>query len=379
MSVRRALIWGLPTVIAVGGIVGYRAAVAELKTQVETALGPESQIESLAVGWSGVTVTGLRIRAPSGWPVEDTLRAKRVTITPSVSAAMMGKLRISSIVVLEPYVSVLRTRNETVRVLPSLIEAKPKPSVSGAPGPEVTLARIELRNGAVDFFDASVQQPALKIGVREIALTVTNLTVPGLRGRSDIDFSGLIQGKRHDGRVEIHGWADIGSRDSSIQTRLRGVDLVALQPYLIRSAEAGVDAGTLDFDVQSEVREKKMKAPGRMVLSDLKLSENSGSFMGLPRQAVLFFLKDKDGRIAVDFTLAGDINNPEFSLNEMLSTQIAAAIAKVMGVSLSGVVEALGTVGQGGAAVLDEAARGVNKAFQGFFGDAPAESKDKKP
>lgn len=378
-TLQRALLWGLPAVLAVGGIVGYRAAIGELKHQVETALGPESQIESIDVGLSGVTVTGLRIGAPKGWPAKDTLRAERVTIAPSLMAALTGKLRVESITVVAPYLSVLRTRNEKIRLLPSLLEKKSQPAASGGSVPDVAIGRIVLRDGAVDFFDASVQQPALKIGLRQIELTVSDLNVPGLSGRTDFDFSGVLKGKRRDGRVEMRGWADIGSRDSSIKTRLDGVDLVALQPYLIRAAEAGVETGSLDFEIASELRNRQLKAPGRIVISDLKLSADSGSFMGMPRQAVLFFLKDKDGRIAVDFTLTGDINDPKFSLNEVLSTQIAAAIANLMGVSLEGVAEALGTVGQGSAAVLDDAARGMNNAIRGFFGGPPAPTDEKKP
>ena len=376
---RRTLLWGIPAVLAVGGIAGYRMAVAELKRQVESALGPESRIESIGVGFTGVTVSGLRIGAPDGWPVNDALRADRVTITPSLAAALVGKLRVSSITVTAPYLSVLRTPDEKIRLLPSLLEKASQPSASTGAAPEVSIGRIVLRDGAVDFFDASVQNPALKISLRQMELTVNDLSVPGLTGRTSFDFNGVLKGTHHDGRVEMQGWADIGSRDSSIKTRLHAVDLVALQPYLIRAAETGVETGVLDFEIQSEVRDRQLTAPGRIMISDLKLSSASGSFMGMPRQAVLFFLKDKDGRIAVDFTLAGDINNPSFSLNEMFATQIAAAIANAMGVSLSGVAEALGTAGQRGAAVLDDAARGVNSALKGLLGGTDSAPEEKNP
>jgi hypothetical protein len=41
--------------------------------------------------------------------------------------------------------------------------------------------------------------------------------------------------------------------------------------------------------------------------------------MGLPRQAVLGTLKDRNDRIAIRFTLDGDLNDPRFSLNESVA------------------------------------------------------------
>ena len=45
-----------------------------------------------------------------------------------------------------------------------------------------------------------------------------------------------------DGRAHVAGWIDIATRDSSIATRLRSVELVPLQPYLIRKGETGIGA-----------------------------------------------------------------------------------------------------------------------------------------
>jgi hypothetical protein len=40
---------------------------------VEEALGPASEIADIRVEWSGVTVSGLRIKDPQGWPATDAL------------------------------------------------------------------------------------------------------------------------------------------------------------------------------------------------------------------------------------------------------------------------------------------------------------------
>ena len=50
-------------------------------------------------------------------------------------------------------------------------------------------------------------------------------------------------------RPPIAGWAELTTKDSSVKTTLRTVDLVALQPYLIKAPETGVQKGTLDLDL----------------------------------------------------------------------------------------------------------------------------------
>jgi hypothetical protein len=88
MTAGRRKRWGLIAVVVLviliaGGIVGFRVAVGVLKGKVVDALGPDSEITGIQVGWASVDVEGLRIKGPKGWPAADTLRAERIVIVPS--------------------------------------------------------------------------------------------------------------------------------------------------------------------------------------------------------------------------------------------------------------------------------------------------------
>jgi hypothetical protein len=65
----------------------------------------------------------------------------------------------------------------------------------------------------------------------------------------------LLKGPRHDGEILVGGTIELASKESELSTRLRGVDLIALQPYLIKAAETGVHKGTLDLDLKSTVHQ----------------------------------------------------------------------------------------------------------------------------
>src|SRR5688572_32200915 len=127
----------------------------------------------------------------------------------------------------------------------------------------------------------------------------------------------------------VRGCVGPAARHSSSRITPEAVDLVALQPYLVKKNEARVSKGTLDMNLASEVRNDNLNGKGKVILRDLAFAPSSGffdTFMGVPRNAVIGFLKDHNNAIDVDFTLTGNTKNPNFSLNENLSTRIATTM-----------------------------------------------------
>ncbi|MDP2795061.1 MAG: DUF748 domain-containing protein [Sulfurisoma sp.] len=367
--------WGLYAAI---GFIGLLAAIAlamvagarALKGQVERALGPESEIGEIRLRWNAVEVHGLRLRAPKGgnWPAGDTLRARRIVIEPDLRSLLSGSVRIASIVIEDGYVSALRTADGKLRVVPSLLEKKPDATATAPPS--VTIGRIELKNGAMTFFDATLpgRKSALAVRLEQINAHVTDIALPALAEKSQLRLEGVIKGERNDGSLLIDGWMRFANKDSDIASKLRNVDLVALQPYLIKAAETGVKRGTLDLDLQATIKDNRLRAPGSITLKQLELDSRGGSFMGMPRQAVVGLMKDRSGQIAVKFVLDGKIDDPRFSLNESLATRFGASMAETLGISLEGIAKGAGSIGQKGIEAAGGAAQGVGQAVKGLFG-----------
>lgn len=360
---------GVLALFVAGGIAGFRVAVGVLRDRLIESLGPASELAEIRVGWSRLDVERLRIPGPPGWPANDALRAERVTIEPSLGGVLSGQLRVQSITVIEPYLSALRTADGQLRVLPGLVAAQQEAeSPAGSEPPaatrEVSIDRITLRDGVLELFDASVARPPLEIHLEQVEGTVLDVVVPAFGGKTRFDLAAVLEGSRQDGRVTIVGWAEIASRDSSLKTTLRSVDLLALQPYLIRAGESGVRKGTLDLDLHSEVSGNRLHAPGRLTISGLELAPAAGAFgtfMGLPRDAVVGALKDSEDQIAVSFVLEGNLDDPEFALNEAFTTRLASALAETLGVSLGGLATGAGSLGQKGVEAVGEA---VQQIFQ---------------
>lgn len=364
----QVILVALVVVIAVAVGAGYRFGATLLRQQIVEALGPGSRVTELKLHWFTIEIVGLKIDAPKGWPAARALEAERVIIVPDLRSLLSDRLRIASVVIQRPYLSMLRTPGK-LRLVPSLTEEKSARGKSDS-GPAVTISTIELKDGSLELFDATVSRPPLKITMERIAATIRDVAVPASE-KTRFELTGVVKGAARDGRANVSGWVGPGARNSSSRIALNGVDMVVLQPYLVKKNETQITKGALDLNLDSEVRNNQLDGKGKVVIKDLELASAQGffdTFMGLPRSAVIGFLKDNNGAIDVAFTLQGDIGNPNFSLNENLSTRIATSMATTLGVSIKNVAEGLGTLGRKGVEGAGSVVQGVGSAIKGLFG-----------
>ena len=335
----------------------FQVALRRLHAGVEAALGPRATLDSVSLGWTGVELRGLRVRAlPGRWPAAEELSAERVRVVPSLSSLWRSGWHLASVTVEGARLSLLRTREGKLRVLPSLLEAERDPAGGPASGERsgtaVRIGALHLREVAIDFFDASVKGAGSaphRVRLDALHADAGPLALPALDERAAVALQATIKGPQRNGTVSLHGEVTPATRDADLALKLKGLDLVALQPYLLRHNEGAVKRGTLDLTLDAKVKGQRLHAPGRVTLTDLELTGGGGvlgTFAGVPRQAVLAAMS-RDGRIELDFTLQGKLDDPKFSLNELFAARFAVGLAAKLGVSIGGVVEGLGSVIKG--------------------------------
>lgn len=351
-------------VLALLAVAAFQLALHMLRSQVEAALGPRGQVARIEVGLDAVVLHELRIAAlrdgAHPWPAEDELRARRVEVVPQLRDLLSARVRIARITVEGAYLSMLRTRDGGLKVLPALLE-RDGPQDEPSSMPPIHIGRIELRDCVLEFYDASVRRTPHRLALEALQADIGPIDLPALDTRADLSLQAAVKGPRQDGRLELAGTLVPVTREADLKVTLRGVDLVAFQPYLIRAAETGVKRGAMDLDIHPVVKDQRLRAPGHLTLSGLELSSGN-TFMGMPRAAVVGLMKDRDGRISVDFTLEGRIDDPKFSLNEGFATRVTSSVAESLGVSLGGLVRGVGEAGS-------SAVKGVSEAVGKLFGD----------
>jgi len=372
---RKTLIIAAAVVITlvVGVFFAYRLALGELRSRVLTALGPDSEIGEIDLSFRAIQISGLKLKAPAGWPGKHTLSAERVVIVPDLASLLGGSINISAITVERAYLAVLRDRNGKIRVVPGLTErtkdiAAGKSAGTNAPSAAipVSIGEIALKDSSISFFDAEVRAPPLEVKLVNVDAHVTRLRIPQLNERSDVKLSAKIKGAAQSGTLAIDGAAVFASKDSDLRTTIRGVDIASLEPYLIKKAETGVRRGTLDLDLTSKVASQQIRAPGVLKLKDLELRSEGGlgvgTFMGMPRDSMVSMLRERDGSITVPFNIEGNLNDPGFDVDAAFKAKVGLATATALGVSIKDLMGTLGKDKSG-----DNAAKVID-AFKGLLG-----------
>lgn len=359
MKIRKGwLIAGLVLLMVFGAGLHFSAKV--LKSRIESTLGEESTVGDISLGLFSVTISDLHIKAPPGWPVEETLHARRIVVAPDWQMALSGRLGVRYIHAEGVRQSVLRDGSGRMRILPSLLERekdkRDRGDDEGDSAPEVMIGETVLKDVTLDFFDATVRKPPYRVRLEQVELRLGQLHLPELKGRTPLELTGIIKGRHGDGNYSLKGEIELASRDSELITTMRDVDLTTLQPYLVKAADSGVKRGALDLNLRSTVSNRQLNAKGTLLLHDLVM-EDHGSFMGMPRQATLNLLKNEQKNIQIQFTLQGNLDDPKFSINDSLAARFSVGLAEALGVSVSTLGKSVGS-----------AASGIGSALKGLFG-----------
>ncbi|MDE1005546.1 MAG: DUF748 domain-containing protein [Paraburkholderia fungorum] len=360
-------IGGVLLVLIVVAVAALQFAQREVKERIVAALGPLGSAESIQVGLTSVHLTNVLLKAPPGWPAGDPLRADEITLTPDIRDLLARRIHIRSVVVRGFDIAVLRTKDGTIRLLPNLRESVNKSDEAtggGAPSTprEKLIDHIAFEQGNFHFYDMTVGPPAFKVTVSNANATVDHLHLPALSEPTTVDLTGSIKGPAHTGTVSFSGWIKIASKDSQTTSKLSGIDVVMLDPYLLKKAggKAQVSGGTVDLTVESTVRNYQLHAPGTVTIHHLQLADSDNpldTFMSIPTKAAIAALKTHNGDITLHFELDGDLRDPKFSVQEGLMKRLGAGFAKSLGVSVEGVAKGTG-----------ETVKGLGNALKNLLG-----------
>ncbi|HZZ12323.1 MAG TPA: DUF748 domain-containing protein [Paraburkholderia sp.] len=376
MAVSRGQRWAIAVgstvvVLIIAALIALQVAQREIKARLVTALGPLGSAQSIDVGLTSIHLTNVLLKSPPGWPAGDPLRADEITLTPDIRDLLARRMHIRNVVVRGFDMAVLRDKDGSIRLLPNLrqslnnSDADANASDAAAPAPtprEKQVDHISFEQGNFHFYDMTVGPPAFKVTVSDAHATVDNLHLPALSEATSLNIAGSIKGPAHTGTVSFNGWIRIATRDSQTRSTLRGVDIVMLDPYLLKKAgtKAQITGGTVDLTVDSTVSNYQLHAPGTVTVHQLQIADSDNpldTFMSIPTKVAVAALKSHNGDITLHFVLDGNLHDPKFSVREGLMARIGAGFAKNLGVSVEGVAKGTG-----------ETVKGLGNALKNLLG-----------
>ncbi|HRE85372.1 MAG TPA: DUF748 domain-containing protein [Accumulibacter sp.] len=195
----------------------------------------------------------------------------------------------------------------------------------------VTIARIRISKGALEFADLSLR-PQFGTRMHELKGVITGLgTDP--KGSAKVQL---------DARVDKYGSAKIRgqisvfrpARLTDIEMTFRNLTMSSLSPYVIKFAGRRITGGQLALDLQYKVKDSKLRGENKIVLKQVKLGEkvDTPGAADLPLDLAIAILSDSQGVIDIGLPVSGDLNDPEFAYG--------AVVGKAFGNLIGGIITA---------------------------------------
>ncbi|MGD8308583.1 MAG: DUF748 domain-containing protein, partial [Chromatiales bacterium] len=225
-----------------------------------------------------------------------------------------------------------------------------EPAAEPAPAFPVTVDRVRVDKGTVDFADLSLILP-FKTRVHRFSGSVSGVSTDPRR-RASLKLAGQVD-EYGEAKVDGSLLTSDPAEFTDIKVAFRNVSMSSLSPYSATFAGRSIASGKLDLDLEYKIEDSALLGANKVVLRDFTLGERveSDRAASLPLDLAIALLTDSEGKIDVAVPVSGDLDSPKFSFGHIIGQAIANLIGKVatapfraLGAVLGGDAENLGSV-----------------------------------
>jgi hypothetical protein len=205
-------------------------------------------------------------------------------------------------------------------------------STPSTPPPAITIGKIALRDGRVEFQDRSVEPnfaaslDAIDLALTGFALDPTKQTEPGefhfqasLDNQAPLGFSGRLRPARDDRLVDV-------------TVAFHDVQLSPLTPYTDKYIGYPLTKGRLVLDVKCLIQRDQLSSNIRILLDQLTLGDHvdSPTATKLPIKFALALLRDRHGRITLEAPISGTLSDPKFRLWPVIAQTLVNLVERAV-------------------------------------------------
>ncbi|MCO7225321.1 DUF748 domain-containing protein [Pleionea sp. CnH1-48] len=209
-------------------------------------------------------------------------------------------------------------------------EMKPEAETQEETSVHYTIKQLSIIDSqTLQVIDHSVH-PVSKHQLEKLNLTVKDLNSE--QRVSDFTFETLIN---QTGILKADGQLTqtAKSPDVVVKGNLSGLNLAAYSPYAAKFIGYRIDQGQLNTDIDFNLKSDQLDSEvnfsfNKFELGDLEQHEKNEltAELGVPLPLALNLLRDSDDNIELSIPLKGDVNNPDFSINDVITTVSIKAI-----------------------------------------------------
>jgi Domain of Unknown Function (DUF748) len=220
----------------------------------------------------------------------------------------------------------------------------PAASDAAAPPRAVTIGKINLKEGNIQFSDFFVK-PNYSANLTSVQGAISELKpeTPG-----DLDLQARLDNAAP---VEIKGKINPLSKELflDIIADAKEIELRSMSPYSAKYVGYGIQGGKLSFNVKYKLENRKLSAENKIILNQLTFGEKieSPTATKLPVLLAVAIMKDRNGVIDVDLPISGSLDDPQFSVGGIVLRIIINIITRAVTAPFTLLASAFGGGGSG--------------------------------
>ncbi len=251
------------------------------------------------------------------------------------------KVQIGEIALKDPSISVEMAENGTTNL--ERIVSAPEPDRTAGPAASsgakvrqggetptipVVIDVVTLSKLSAAFVDESIE-PAVSLGIQDLSGTIKGLSSKQLT-KAQVALSGTVD---EVASMKIQGQINPLSENAytNLKATFQGVDLTAVSPYAGKYAGYPITQGKLSLDLKYQLSKQKLAGENKVLIDHFSFGESTGSehATGLPVRLAVALLQDRNGRIAIDMPVRGNLNEPDFKYGRVVLNALVNLISKV--------------------------------------------------
>ncbi len=210
---------------------------------------------------------------------------------------------------------------------PKPAPAKDPGGKESAPPAEISIQRVTLQGGHIDFSDNYIQ-PNYSANFMEIGGRVSGLSSE--EGKTaDVELRGML------GQIaplEITGKLNPLAKDLfvDLSVKFKDIDLSPMTPYSGKYVGYKIQKGKLFMDLKYQIVKRKLDSQNKIFFDQFTLGDKveSPQATKLPVRLAISLLKDRKGEIHLDIPVTGSLDDPKFSVFGIILQVLGNLIAK---------------------------------------------------
>ncbi|MBS4097257.1 MAG: DUF748 domain-containing protein [Sulfuricella sp.] len=217
---------------------------------------------------------------------------------------------------------------QLLRPAPAATPAAAPAPATGAPTP-IKIGKVTLQGGTIQFSDRYIK-PNYSARLTDIGGRIAGLA-SNAPAPTELDLRGKLDGAAP---LQINGRIDPLGKElfADIKAAVKGIDLTPFNPYAAKYAGYAIEKGKLSLDVSYHIENRKLDAQNSLFLDQLTFGERvaSPTATQLPVLLAVALLKNSKGEIDLHLPIGGSLDDPQFSVGEVIGKVIGNLIWKTV-------------------------------------------------